>query len=347
MNSNAPAVVGELPAEARLMALLMGNYTLQMLATAVRMGVFDQLSEVPTGAEAVAEQARTLPDPTYRLMRALTVIGALVELPERRFVLGPLGKLLRRDAPCSFAPLTLNNAAPWAAEVSWTLLDSMQTGQSGFRSRFGKSLFEWLSEHPADERLFSESMSTFSGLEIGSILGNYDFSRHESVVDVAGAHGALLDALLESQPRLLGTLFDVPSVIERAAKKPRPAEVASRCSFVGGDFFESVPPGRDLYILKHVLHDWDDEHALRILRSLEAAMPPDARLLIAEQGVAPPGVPSPGKLLDIVMLSLLEGGRERSAEEFASLLSGAGLELESVASTPGPITLFVGTKRRR
>jgi hypothetical protein len=327
------------------MALLMGNYTLQMLATAVRMGIFDQLSEAPTGAEAVAEQSRTLPDPTYRLMRALTVIGALIELPERRFTLGPLGKLLRRDAPCSFAPLTLNNAAPWAAEVSWTLLDSMKTGQSGFRSRFGKSLFEWLSEHPEDERLFSESMSTFSGVEIGSILGSYDFSRHHRVVDVGGAHGALLDALLEAQPHLHGTLFDAPSVVERAAKISRSAGIASRCSFVGGDFFESVPPGNDLYILKHILHDWNDEQALRILCRLEAAMPSGARLLIAEQGVAPPGVPSPGKLLDVVMLSLLEGGRERSAEEFAALLSRAGLELEGVTSTPGPITLFIGTKR--
>src|ERR1041384_4352824 len=148
MGSNAPPVAGGLPPEAQLMGRLMGNYTLQMLATAVRMGIFDCLSEEPTPADSVAEQAGTLPEPTYRLMRALTVLGALVELPERRFSLGPLGKLLRKDAPCSFAPLTLNNAAPWAAEVSWTLLHSMKTGESGFRSRFGKNLFEWLKEEP-------------------------------------------------------------------------------------------------------------------------------------------------------------------------------------------------------
>ena len=343
MGSNAP--VGGLPAEAQLMSLLMGNYTLQMLATAVRMGIFDQLSDEPTPAHRLAEHAGTLPDPTYRLMRALTVIGALVEQPERRFTLGPLGKLLRKDAPCSFAPLTLNNAAPWAAEVSWTLLHSMKTGESGFRSRFGKSLFEWLSEHPEDERLFSESMSTFSGLEIGSILASYDFARHSSVVDVGGAHGDFLHALLETQAHMTGTLFDVPSVIERAATIPRGEGVRRRCSFVGGDFFESVPSGKDLYVLKHILHDWDDERALRILRSVQSAMPRGGRLLIAEQGIAPPGIPNPGKLLDVVMLSLLESGRERSAEDFASLLSQAGLELESAIPTPGPITLFLGIKR--
>jgi hypothetical protein len=344
MGSNAPSAGEGLPPEAQLMGLLMGNYTLQMLATAVRMGVFDQLSDQPTLAQSVAEHAGTLPEPTYRLMRALTVIGGLVELPERRFTLGPLGKLLRKDAPCSFAPLALSNAAPWAAEVSWTLLHSMKTGESGFRSRFGKSMFEWLSEHPDDERLFSESMSTFSGVEIGSILSSYDFSRHSSVVDVGGAHGALLEALLQAQTHLTGTLFDIPSVIERAAAIARPEGLERRWSLVGGDFFESVPVGKDLYILKHILHDWDDERALGILRSIESAMPRGGRLIIAEQGIAPPGVPNPGKLLDVVMLSLLENGRERSAEDFATLMSQAGLELERVIPTPGPITLFVGIK---
>jgi len=322
----------------------MGNYTLQMLATAVRMGIFDRLSEDPTPAHRLAEHAGTLPEPTYRLMRALTVIGALVELPERHFTLGALGKLLRKDAPCSFAPLTLNNAAPWAAEVSWTLLHSMKTGESGFRSRFGKNLFEWLNEHPEDERLFSESMSTFSGLEIGGILTSYDFSRHSSVVDVGGAHGELLERLLEAQTHMTGTLFDVPSVIARAAEIPRAAGFVQRASLVGGDFFDSVPSGKDLYILKHILHDWDDERALSILRNVASAMPRGARLLIAEQGIAPPGIPNPGKLLDVVMLSLLESGRERSADDFGSLMSQVGLELERVIPTPAPITLFLGFK---
>jgi hypothetical protein len=255
-----------------------------------------------------------------------------------------LGRLLRKDAPCSFAPLTLNNAAPWGAEVSWTLLHTMKTGESGFRRRFGKSMFEWLSEHPDDERLFSEGMSTFSGLEIDSILASYDFSRHASAVDVGGAHGDLLEALLKAQPQMTGVLFDVPSVVARAEKITRAKGVEGRCSFVGGDFFSSVPSGRDLYILKHILHDWDDERALRILRNVESAMPPGGRLLIAEQGIAPPGIPNPGKLLDVVMLSLLESGRERSAEDFASLLARAGLALERVVPTSGPITLFLGTK---
>jgi hypothetical protein len=345
MGAHASSVAGGLPVEAQLMGLLMGNYTLQMLATAVRMGIFDQLSAEPTPAQSVAEHAGTLPEPTYRLMRALSVIGALIELPERRFCLGPMGKLLRKDAPCSFAPLTLNNAAPWGAEVSWTLLHSMKTGESGFRKRFGKSLFEWLSEHPDDERTFSEAMSTFSGVEIGSILASYDFASHSSVVDVGGAHGELLQALLEANPTLMGTLFDLPSVIDHAASIRRSESTTARLSLEKGDFFEAVPPGKDLYILKHVLHDWDDERALCILRNVEAAMPRGGRLLVAEQGIAPPGVPNPGKLLDVVMLSLLENGRERSAEEFASLMSRAGLELERAVPTPGPITLFVGLKR--
>jgi hypothetical protein len=277
-------------------------------------------------------------------MRALTVLGVLVELPERLFTLGPLGRLLRSDAPCSFAPLTLNNAAPWGAEASWTLHHSMKTGESGFRSRFGTSLFEWLVEHPEEEQLFSEAMSTFSGVEINCILASYDFSGHSSIVDVGGAHGALLEVLLLAHPKLAGTLFDKPSVIDRAATVVAKARLAERCTLAAGDFFESVPAGKDLYLLKHVLHDWDDERALRILKTVAAAMPLGARLLIAEQGIAAPGVPSPGKLLDIVMLNLLEAGRERTAEEFASLMAAAGIEFERAIPTPGPITLFLGVK---
>lgn len=344
MGSNVSSAAGGPAPEAQLMNLLMGSYTLQMLATAVRMHVFDELSETPASADWVAERAGTLPDPTYRLMRALSVVGALIELPERRFELGPLGRLLRKDAPCSFAALTLNNAAPWGAEVSWTLLDSMKTGKSGFRTRYGKSLFEWLVEHPEEERLFSEAMSTFSGVEIGCILASYDFSRHTRLVDVGGAHGALLHALLSAHPNVTATLFDLPSVVERAAPLMAEKGLASRCTCIGGDFFEAVPAGGDLYLLKHVLHDWDDERALRILRSVAAAMPQRARLLVAEQGIAPPGVPNPGKLLDVVMLSLLENGRERTSEEFASLMARAGIAFEREIPTPGPITLFLGAK---
>lgn len=347
MGSKEPSAAGGLPPEAQLMNLLMGNYTLQMLATAVRMGIFDQVSDEPVSSTSVAERAQTLPGPTYRLMRALSVLGALNELPEHRFTLGSLGRLLRSDAPCSFAPLTLNNAAPWGAEVSWTLLHSMKTGESGFRSRFGKTMFEWLVEHPEEERLFSDAMSTFSGVEIGCLLAAYDFSVHPRLVDVGGAHGALLEAVLAAHPALQGTLFDLPSVIAHATPLIEKAGIAGRCALVAGDFFESVPAGHDAYLLKHVLHDWDDERALCIVQNVARAMPPGARLLVAEQGIAPPGVPNPGKLLDIVMLSMLEGGRERTAEEFALLMGRAGIDFERAIPTPGPITLFVGVKPGR
>jgi hypothetical protein len=344
MGAMEPSTAGGIPAEAQLMQLLMGNYSLQMLATAVRMGVFDTLSEEPQSFAVVAQRADTLPEPTYRLLRALTVLGALTELPGRLFRLAPLGRLLRQDAPCSFAPLTLNNAAPWGAEVSWTLLDSMKTGENGFRRRFGKSLFEWLVEHPEEQRLFSEGMSTFSGVEVKAILGSYDFAAHRSVVDVGGAHGALVAAILEAHPQLSGTLFDMPSVIQRASAGIKERGLAQRCALVSGNFFEVVPAGHDLYLLKHILHDWDDERALRILQTVSAAMPRGSTLIVAEQGIAPPGVPNPGKLLDVVMLSMLEGGRERTADELGALMGRAGVSFQRAVPTPGPITLFIGAK---
>jgi hypothetical protein len=177
-------------------------------------------------------------------------------------------------------------------------------------------------------------------MEVDLVLGAYDFARARHVVDVGGGHGLLLARVLAAAPQARGTLFDQPDVVKHAAAALSKMDLAVRCEVMGGDFFTRVPAGGDLYLLKHILHDWDDERAGRILDAVARAMSPGTRLLVIEQGIAEPGVPNPGKIMDVIMLTLLEGGRERTAQQHAALFEKAGLRFVREIRTPGPITLF-------
>jgi SAM-dependent methyltransferase len=322
------------------MNMLFGVPVVQVIGLAAQLGIPTQLKEGARSAAELAEACGTLPDPTYRVLRALGSLGVLNEHPERRFSLTPVGECLVPGRPGSFDALAQLYGAPWSHSAFSQMLQSLKTGQSSFSLHYGESLFSWLGKHPTEQELFGRAMSTFSGMELGLVLGAHDFSAYRQIVDVGGGHGSLLAAILRAAPEASGTLFDLAPVIEFAQSSINAAGLATRCRCVSGDFFAHAPAGGDLYLLKHVLHDWDDARANRILSNVARAMSPGARLLIIEQGVSPPGVPGPGKLLDVVMLAMLEGGRERSADELSVLCERAGLHFEGEITTPGPITLF-------
>ncbi len=326
-----------------LAGLLMGIPVVHVLATAVELGVFDRLAEQPTSAQAVARASGAEPDATYRLMRALSSLGALREERDGVFAMTEMGELLRSDAPASFAPLARFVGSRWGAAVFTDLKHSVLTGEGAFRLQHGQSLFEWLAGEPEQQALFARAMSTFSGIEAECILAAYDFSGYRHIVDVGGGCGQLLQSILRATPGARGTLFDVPAVAEQGKQDFLQADLVARCEFVGGDFFEAVPEGGDLYVLKHVLHDWNDQRAALIVQNVARAMAPGATLLVAEQGIAAAAVPSPGKLMDIVMLALLEG-RERTPQELKSLCERAGLRFAGERRTNGPITLFRAIK---
>jgi O-methyltransferase domain/Dimerisation domain len=331
--------------EEQVMNMLFGGLVMHMISCATQLGVFDTLAKSATSAAQIAERAGTMPDTTYRLLRALSVLGFTREENDQTFSLGPLGSPLRSDVPGSFAPLATLVGREWYCTHLTKLMYSLRTGHSAFRAQHGTPLFDWLSEHPSEERLFSQAMSTLSGMEVHAMLDAYDFSGYRHVVDIAGAHGQLLEAILSAAPESQATLFDVPGVIGEAQRVlAAKRELSARVSLVSGDFFREVPSGGDLYTLKHILHDWDDERALKILRNVARAMPAGARVLVAEQGIAPPGVAHPGKILDVAVLTMLEGARERTAEQHAVLMQQAGLRFEREIPTAGPITMFIGAK---
>jgi len=334
--------------DAQAAAQAMMNYVLgvpvsRMVGAAAELGIPRALGAGPQRAEAVAREIGSEPDATYRLMRALSALGVLNEAANGEFSLTAMGECLLPDRPGSFDALARLNNSPCMAGAYAEIVHSVRTGQSGFDKHHGKGLFAWLSENPAEERLFGQAMSTFSGMEVALVLDAYDFSRVRHVVDVGGGHGMLVSRVLGAAPDARATLFDRPEVLAQAKATFDP-KLRGRCEIIGGDFFELVPPGGDLYLLKHILHDWDDTQALRILRAVSKAMTPGAKLLVMEQGIQPPGVPNPGKIMDVIMLMLLEGGRERTPTQHAALFEQAGLRFQREIKTPGPITLFEGTR---
>ncbi len=222
----------------------------------------------------------------------------------------------------------------------WTdLYESVQTGESAFDRVHGTKVFDYLAEHPEDAAVFDAVMTSISTSETVSIVQAYDFTHFSTIVDVGGGRGGLLAAILSANPHLQGVLFDVPAVVAGADDVISGAEVVDRCKVVSGDFFDSVPEGGDAYLLSNVIHDWDDDRALEILSTCRAAMADTACVLLAESVLPEGAAPSMGKLVDLEMLVMTSGGRQRTGAEFRTLLGRAGLRLTCIVPSTGLISL--------
>ncbi|MFM7732537.1 MAG: methyltransferase [Cyanobium sp.] len=221
--------------------------------------------------------------------------------------------------------------------LSWDdLLHSVRTGENAFRHRHGCSVFEWYQQNPRRGEIFDGAMTDFSRQETAAMLDAYDFAGMTHLVDVGGGRGALLQQVLRAHGQLRGTLFDQPAVVAPVAV---PADLEGRLSVQGGDFFAEAPAGADAYLLKHILHDWGDGACRTILGHIRAALAPGGRVLIVEPVIPPGNDPFPGKLLDLKMLVMTEGGRERSAEEYEALLASAGLRLSRIVPTASAVSV--------
>ncbi|MCT0225356.1 acetylserotonin O-methyltransferase [Synechococcus sp. CS-1328] len=318
--------------------LASGNWVTQMIHVAAELGLADHLAAAgPQGlaAEELAARCGADADALFRLLRGLASLGLFTETEPRCFVLTPLAELLRSDHPGSqrqFARmLGGEHYDAWA-----DLLHSVRTGDSAFRHHFGEPVFPWYGHNPERGAIFDGAMTDFSRVETLGLLAAYDFSSITHLVDVGGGRGQLLQAVLRHHGHLRGTLFDQPSVVEPVAVPP---ELEGRFQVASGDFFHSVPAGADAYLLKHILHDWGDDACLTILGHIRAGLAPGGRVLILEQVIPPGNDPAPAKMLDLNMLVMTEGGRERTPGEYAQLLERAGLRLEVITATPSPISV--------
>ena len=309
---------------AQLLERVWGYRISQAIHVAARLGVPDLLADGALSASALAMATDTHPTSLFRVLRALAAVGILAEEPPGTFALAPLGEPLRTKAPGSIHAAVLMlleewNWAPWAQ-----LLHTVRTGETAFRRVHGMPVFEYLSSRPQAAASFDAAMGDLSALQAPHVAAACDLGGVRMVVDVGGGRGTLLAALLRANPQLRGILFDVPHVVREAPGLLEREGVARRCQLVGGDFFECLPAGADACVLRDILHDWDDEQALRILRNCRAAVSPGSRLILVERVVPSDARDAvPALLADLEMLVNI-GGRERTEAELRALVERGG-----------------------
>jgi hypothetical protein len=324
-------------ADAVMRNLISGAVRTQAVYVVAKLGVADQLSLGPRSAEDLADALNVHATTLRRVMRFLVMCGVFVETADGRFALAPPGQSLQSGHPRSLRPGAIR-AGEGMWEVSSRLLDAVQTGRTPYEDVHGMTFFERMSDAEKNRAFAARMDSSTAGL--GAAIARLDSVRNAStIVDIGGGHGGLLIELLRAQPTLRGILFDRAPMIDVARSTIEAAGLLDRCELVAGDFFQSVPQGGDVYLLSWILHDWSDEQALRILRACRAAGGDDARLVIVEVLLPPratalegthSGVIADPYTIDLQML-LLTGGRERTAAEYADLLSEAGYQIQETS----------------
>jgi hypothetical protein len=335
--------------QAEMRSLIAGYWVSRLIYVAARLRLADLLKDRPRTADELAAEAGVQAPALYRVLRTLSGYGVFAETKGKRFKLTPLGSTLRTDVPASMHGFALMLVEKHVWDAWEQLLYAVQTGQLPFIKVFGMPFYKYLEQHPHDLRIFGEAMTSLSGTENPAIAAAYQTRFKKAgvrrLVDVAGGHGSLLALILAANPRMTGVLFDLPPVIARAKTERHVTSkgIAERCTLVPGDFFESVPAGGDAYILKYILHNWDDESCVKILANCRAAMNDKGRVLIADPVIRPGNTPDWGKLLDIQMMVVVSG-KERTKEEFAALFKKAGLKLTRVIPTESPLSIVEGMR---
>jgi SAM-dependent methyltransferase len=326
-----------------MLQLVTGYWVSQAIGVVARLAVPDQLADGPRSSDELAHAVGAQPGALFRVLRMLASIGVFEESTPGVFALTPLGDTLRGDTPGSVRDFAIAETAfghwqPWGR-----LLESVRTGQPQAREALGIELWQWYGEHPEEAAFFSGAMGNLAALAASELLRVYDFTSAHTVVDVGGAYGELLATVLETRPHVRGVLFDLPHVIADAQPAIAARGLTDRCELVGGDFFKAVPPGADVHILKQILHDWSDDEAIRLLCQCRDALVPGGRLLIVEMVVPADNRPSAVQPMDINMLVML-GGRERTADEFQTVLGAAGFQLEQLIPTLSPFSVLMATR---
>jgi len=328
-----------LPQE-QMLALLKGHWVSQALFAVAKLGVADELASKALAPDAIAARVGANAAYLRRVLRALASSGVLEEDARGRFRLTALGKTLR-SGPGGVRDFALMIVAPYQYQAWEALPEAIRTGKTAFDLRHGMPTFDYLKAHPEDDRQFSASMASISGTENDAVARAYEFGRHKRLVDVGGAHGHLLAAILRRHKKLRGVLYDQPQVVagaEASGFVSAPG-VRERCEVVGGSFFDAVPAGADAYLMKYIIHDWDDAKCARILGHCRDAMVPGGRVLVVDRVIQPGNAPDWSKWLDIQMM-VGPGGQERTQAEFAALFASAGLKLAAAHATKGPLSVL-------
>ncbi len=330
---DSPSTDQPTPAQAEaLQELILAAWMSQAITAIADLRVADALSGGPLPLDELADKVGANPDALRRLLRVLISRGIFLRRDDDRYELNPMAQLLRSDAPVSMAAMARFIGAQQHRE-HWSLLtQAIRSGDAAVPALRGKEFFDYLGDEPEFGQIFNDAMTSLSGATIGPVIDAYDFTPYRTIVDVAGGHGRLLAAVLGSAPDARGVLYDLPEVIAGAGSLLREAGVAERAQLAEGSFFDKVPAGGDAYLLKNIIHDWDDEPSVQILRNVRSAAATGAALLLIEAVVPDDDSESAAKLTDMEML-LINNGRERTAGEYRRLLDEAGFRLSRVVDT--------------
>lgn len=335
------AYLDEQPPSVALRRMIIGYRLSRALSVAAQLGIADLLRDGPRGLDDLAQVTGTHAPSLYRVLRLLVSEGVFIELHDGRFGMTRLAEPLRSDAPGSLRHRAIFDGA----ECNWRpwgqLMDSVVTGEPAFDRTFGTRFFDYLQQHPAAAARFDALMVEQTQPWARAILDAYDFSGIGTLVDVGGGYGALLAAILNAHPGLNGVLYDLPHVVEGAWPRLLAAAVAERCEAIAGDFFNAVPEGGDTYLLKNILHDWDDDQCITILGNCRRVMPAEGRLLVVEVILPPSSEPHYGHYFDLNMLVLLTG-RERTEAEYRKLFEAAGFSLSRIVATTSDVSVIEG-----
>jgi len=338
MTEDHGAAPQELPPHAQLIQMGAASWVAAVVYAAAKLAIADHLAGGARSAGELAGVTGTHAPTLYRLMRTLAGLGILTEQAGQRFALTPLGEALQTGAPGAARSTLMSFCGP-AIWHSWEeIIYSLETGKTGFEKANGMPMFDYLARNPEEASHFSEAMVGFHGAEPPAVAGAYDFSTCDTVVDVGGATGNMLAALVSDHAGPRGVLFDRPHVVCDAPALLQAHGVQERVIIEPGDFFQGVPAGADAYLLSHIIHDWNEDQCLTILGHCRDAMSSDGRLLIVETVLPEGDTPHQGKVQDMVML-VIPGGQERTAAEYDSLLSKASFRLDRIVPTESVVSI--------
>jgi predicted O-methyltransferase YrrM len=322
-----------------LVRLFRGFWVSRAIYIAAQLGIADLLADGPRTVAQLATTTKTHALSLHRVLRLLASEGVFAETEDGRFELTPRAAVLRQGSPARLQVLFLGRPASWQA--AGNLLHTVQTGETAFERAHGMDFFEYNRQHPEDQALFDQLMTSQTRPVARAVAGKYDFASMASIIDVGGGQGVSAIEILTAHPHLKGAVFDQPAVAAQATTAIAEAGLSQRCEAIGGDFFASVPDGHDVYLLKYILHDWDDAKCIAILSSCRRAMGASGRVLVVEAIMSPGNEPSFGKTQDINML-INVGGGERTEAEYRALFEAAGFELTRTIPVMGELHIIEG-----
>ena len=336
------ATVKETP-PLQMLQIMSGFWVARCVYILAKLGIADLIKDGPRTADQLAAATGSHGPSLFRVLRALAAVGIITQDEQDRFGATPLSDTLRSDIRGSLRAFAMTELGQEHYPAWGELLYSVQTGGVAFDKAFGEPCWDFFRKHPENAQIFNDAMSGMTAQANEALHAAYSFDGSKKIMDVGGGHGGLITSILQKNPQMTGVLFDSPQVIEGAGAKIAAADIADRCELAGGDFFQSVPSGADTIILKWIIHDWNDEQSVAILKNCHRALPDHGRLILVEAVVPETSEMHFSKFIDLNML-VMTGGRERTANEFRRLYEDSGFKLTRLVPTESPFSVIEGVK---